>query len=238
MLDMSRFLEVCAQPCRRELSAKRSHLGKADTLEETPVNTARREAHEEIGLPYHHHNLPSPLQIEHLCELPAYCALTELGVRPCVAFLHTRDDTLNAEENLMPRLEPKEVAAIFSAPLPKFLSDRDDMGRDAKTGSEWYKGFWGTWFGTRGRVHQFNVSRSSKSGDAAQDDMYKVFGMTARMILDIARLAYAEDPSFEYEPHIGDENVLHKLLKSGRFRVEKTPGSLITGDDAAIVAKL
>ena len=137
----------------------------------------------------------------------------------------------------MPRLEPKEVAAIFSAPLPKFLSDRDNMGRDAKTGSEWYKGFWGTWFGLRGRVHQFSVPRSGKNGDAARD-IYKVFGITARMILDTARLAYAEDPSFEYEPHIGDEDVLRKLLKSGRFSVEKTPGSLITSDDAAVVAKL
>ncbi|MCJ1380378.1 hypothetical protein MMC17_003481 [Xylographa soralifera] len=237
MLDMSLSQEVCAQPFRKGQSAKRSRVGKADTLEETPIKTARREALEEIGLPCDERNLPSHLQLEHLCELPSYCALTELGVRPCVAFLHTGDDALNAEEGLMPRPEPKEVAAIFCAPLPKFLSDRDDMGRDAKTGSEWYKAFWGTWFNTRVRVHQFNVPRRSKERDAAQD-IYKVFGMTARMILDTARLAYAEDPSFEYEPRIGDENVLHKLLKSGRFSVEKTPGSLITSDDAAVVAKL
>ncbi|MCJ1287470.1 hypothetical protein MMC26_006822 [Xylographa opegraphella] len=212
--------------------------GKADNLEETPIKTARREALEEIGLPCNDRDLPSPLQIEHLCELPSYCALTELGVRPCVAFLHTGNDTSSAEESLMPRLEPKEVAAIFSAPLPRFLSDQDDMSRGANTGSEWYKGFWGTWFSTRGRVHQFCVPRSSENGGAAAHDIYKVFGMTARMILDTARLAYAEDPSFEHEPHIGDETVLRKLLTSGRFSVEKTPGSLITGDDAAIVAKL
>ncbi|MCJ1393848.1 hypothetical protein MMC18_006724 [Xylographa bjoerkii] len=211
--------------------------GKADTLEETPVRTARREALEEIGLPSNDRHFPPPFQLEHLCELPSYLALTELGVRPCVALLHTGDDISNAEERLMPRLEPKEVAAIFSAPLPKFLSDRDDMGRDSKTGSEWYKGFWGTWFSTRGRVHQFSVPRSSKSGDGAQE-IYKVFGMTARMILDTARLAYAEDPSFEYEPHVGDENVLRKLLKAGRLSGEKSPGSLITSDDVANAAKL
>ena len=154
-----------------------------------------------------------------------------------MAFLHTGDDTSNAEKSLVPRLEPKEVAAIFSAPLPKFLSDRDDMGRDANTGSEWYKGCWRTWFSTRGRVHQFSVPRGNTSGDATQN-IYQVLGMTARMILDTARLAYAEDPSFSYEPQIGDENMLRKLLESGRFSVEKIPGSSITSDDAAIIAKL
>ncbi|MCJ1316531.1 hypothetical protein MMC15_001852 [Xylographa vitiligo] len=213
------------------------HSPEADSLEETPIQTARREALEEIGLPFDDRNLPSPLQLEHLCELPSYCALTGLGVRPCVAFLHTGDDTSNAEKSLVPRLEPKEVAAIFSAPLPKFLSDRDDMGRDANTGSEWYKGCWRTWFSTRGRVHQFSVPRGSTSGDATQN-IYQVLGMTARMILDTARLAYAEDPSFSYEPQIGDENMLRKLLESGRFSVEKIPGSSITSDDAAIIAKL
>ncbi|MCJ1397040.1 hypothetical protein MMC11_000232 [Xylographa trunciseda] len=231
------LVENPSADCNRDAGHVSFPGGKADTLEETPIRIARREAEEECGLPCADRDIPPPFQLEHLCELPSYLALTELAVRPCVAFLHTGDDTSKAEESLMPRLEPKEVAAIFSAPLTKFLSDRDDMGRDAKTGSEWYKGFWGTWFSTRGRVHQFSVPRSTKNGNAAHD-IYKVFGMTARMILDTARLAYAEDPPFEYEPHIGDEDVLRKLLKSGRLSAEKSPGSLMSSDDAAIAAKL
>lgn len=211
--------------------------GKAEILEETPIKTARREAFEEIGLPNDSRKLPPPFKVEHLCELPSNLALTELGVRPCVAFLHTTYDSVDTEEILMPRLEPKEVSAIFSAPLRSFLSDRDDMGRDATTGSAWYKGHWGTRFSTRGRVHQFNVPKNGTDRDSA-DDSYKVFGMTARMLIDTARLAYAEDPTFEHEPHIGDEQVLRKLLESGRLSVEKQPGSQIIREDVVKAAKM
>ncbi|PTU17565.1 hypothetical protein P175DRAFT_0496278 [Aspergillus ochraceoroseus IBT 24754] len=42
--------------------------GKSDSLEETPFQTARREANEEIGLPNIHHHLPRPFAVQHLCE--------------------------------------------------------------------------------------------------------------------------------------------------------------------------
>ncbi|MCJ1477520.1 hypothetical protein MMC13_006192 [Lambiella insularis] len=215
----------------------RSPSQASDTLEETPIETARREALEEIGLPNDVHKLPAPFQVDHLCELPSNLALTELGVRPCVAFLHTGENPVDSEETLMPRLEPKEVSAIFFASLRSFLSDRDPRGRDAVTGSRWYQGREGTWFGTRGRVHQFNVPK--KGGNASlPEDSYKVFGMTARMLIDTARLAYAEEPSFEYEHHLGDEEVLRKLLNSGRLSAEKQSGSHITREDVAKAAKM
>jgi hypothetical protein len=48
-------------------------------------------------------------------------AKTELVVRPCVAFLHSYDpetgEDANVAERLLPRLDAREVAAVFSAPF-------------------------------------------------------------------------------------------------------------------------
>lgn len=117
-------------------------LGKADTPTETPAQTARREAFEEIGLPL---DTPrSPFHIEHLTELPLSMAVTNLVVRPCVALL--QDD----EGALMPRLDPKEVQSVFTVPLERFLGVRyggfegggDPEERD---GVGWYAGRWMPW---------------------------------------------------------------------------------------------
>jgi 8-oxo-dGTP pyrophosphatase MutT (NUDIX family) len=101
--------------------------GKADSLTETPFEVARREAHEEIGLPLTNTKLPPGYTIEHLCEMPANLAKTELGVRPCVAYLSpppfssasssssSSDSNNSVEETMIPRLDPKEVAA-YSQP--------------------------------------------------------------------------------------------------------------------------
>ncbi|KAI4709100.1 hypothetical protein J4E89_006502 [Alternaria sp. Ai002NY15] len=105
--------------------------GKADTLDESPWDVARREADEEIGLPMNEEKLRG-FTVEHLCELPANLAKTELGVRPCVAFLRPAEtssdvpassdtNSLSVEERLMPRLDPREVAAVFTAPFHNFL---------------------------------------------------------------------------------------------------------------------
>jgi 8-oxo-dGTP pyrophosphatase MutT (NUDIX family) len=94
--------------------------GKAEEGE-TAFECARREASEEIGLPRRAASLPSPFRIEQLCEMPTNLAKTELVVRPCVAFLHSYDPETgedgNVAEKLLPRLDAREVAAVFSAPF-------------------------------------------------------------------------------------------------------------------------
>lgn len=123
--------------------------GRADSLSETPIQTARREAKEEIGLPEHDEHLPRPFTVEHLCEFPANLARTELVVRPCVALLHSFDErtgeNADPEVSLIPRLDPREVAAVFTAPFRNFLSCRDmeDWGDGDPT--DWYKGAWTEW---------------------------------------------------------------------------------------------
>jgi 8-oxo-dGTP pyrophosphatase MutT (NUDIX family) len=136
--------------------------GRADTLAETPFQTARREAKEEIGLPEIGQPLPRPFSVEHLCELPANLAKTEVVVRPCVALLHSYDSAtgMNAdpEVSLIPQLDAREVAAVFTAPFHSFLHLKQD-GRDSE---DWYRGSWSRWHNSnwRSRLNPLSLSLS------------------------------------------------------------------------------
>lgn len=89
--------------------------------------TARREAEEEIGLPSDDEQLPSGYTVEKLAELPANLAMTELGVMPCVAWLRSLSKDADIAKDLLPRLDAREVAAVFTAPFEQFLKQRDDV---------------------------------------------------------------------------------------------------------------
>ncbi|KAF2468229.1 uncharacterized protein BDR25DRAFT_290959 [Lindgomyces ingoldianus] len=260
--------------------------GKADSLSETPFDTARREAYEEIGLPTTNTKLPPGFKVEHLCELPANLAKTELGVRPCVAFLcpssppsssassgsgfsSAAPSSSPVEEKMIPRLDPKEVAAVFTAPFHNFLRKTwaaEAPGPLQKNGKpeKWYRGSWTDWHESRWRMHNFYIPKPSQSpsqmreksplpdsqaeGDAARynlrtrkkvgkaeepnplDDLatFRVFGMTARILVDAARVAYGEEPEFEHNSHFGDEDMIGRLLKIGRLSEIRKKGEELT----------
>ncbi|KAK0119063.1 hypothetical protein ONS95_007925 [Cadophora gregata] len=224
--------------------------GKADTLEEKPFDIARREACEEIGLPRDDSKIPRPFRIEHLCQLPFSFAKTALAVRPCVAFLHSDDNggekAASVEDSMIPRLDAKEVAAVFSAPFHNFLREQDEVQEgDQIVGKkeDWYAGQWLDFHGTQWRMHNFYVPinnqkvtkpKMREGGQAAiaeqldeeEDEgmmRYKVWGMTARMLVDAARLAYGEEPEFEHNTHFGDEPMIDNLYNMNRLG-EKIPG--------------
>ncbi|QMW25531.1 hypothetical protein G4B84_000776 [Aspergillus flavus NRRL3357] len=236
--------------------------GRADSLEETPFQTARREAHEEIGLPDNDQSLPQPFVVEHLCELPANLARTELVVRPCVALLHSYDEKTgqdaDPEVTLIPKLDAREVAAVFTAPFHNFLrmSDEGDWGGSP---SDWYQGAWTEWHQSNWRMHQFfvpvrpqSVVRPRTANQQQKDAVnaleekeksgvltrYRVFGMTARMLVDVARVAYAEEPEFEHNSHFGDERLIAQLRKMGRLSPLRKSGDILTREDMEKAAKL
>ena len=233
--------------------------GKADTLTETPFETARREAFEEIGLPVDY--LPSPFRVEHLCEFPSHLAVTEQGVRPCVAFLHT-DGSMNANksssasrsptaddgeksgqgdavtgESLIPNLNTSEVAAVFSCPFHRFISPRIEQTQEESPIR--YRGQWNNWNGVKWRMHNFFIPKTylgttkrkhqeestnrGVSGDI-EESSYKVWGLTARILIDSARIAYDEDPDFEFMEGIGEEPMLQRLWNRGRLKSERQQG--------------
>ncbi|KAJ9669228.1 8-oxo-dGTP diphosphatase [Coniosporium apollinis] len=262
--------------------------GKADALTETPFQTARREAYEEIGLPLSDAKLPPPFRVEHLTELPANLAKTELAVRPCVAFLSAKPGATSTssnkmpsvEETMIPRLDAKEVAAVFTAPFHNFLRSKDEDEDAVRYSSasaaefpgaeaagfpaEWYQGTWTDWHESRWRMHNFFVpvggqsvarprSKKGKGGEAASPEekeqvetadalahlnRFRVFGMTARILVDAARVAYAEEPDFEHNSHFGDEEMIARLLRAGRLSAERKRGQELTREDLRAAAKL
>ncbi|KAL2353155.1 NUDIX hydrolase domain-like protein [Cryomyces antarcticus] len=254
--------------------------GKADALSETPFQTARREAYEEIGLPLTDTKLPPPFKVEHLTELPANLAKTELGVRPCVAFLSasssaSSEPAPDVEKTMLPRLDAKEVAAVFSAPFHNFLRAADEASYASAPAStfpgieaagfpaDWYKGTWTNWHESRWRMHNFYVpvagqtvtkpkpSHPHKTQAAMpyqqQQDVvdhleglsrYRVFGMTARILVDAARVAYAEEPEFEHNAHFGDEEMIGRLMRMGRLGGVRRRDDELTREDLIAAAKL
>jgi 8-oxo-dGTP pyrophosphatase MutT (NUDIX family) len=278
--------------------------------------TARREAFEEIGLPLEDDKLPTGYSIEHLTELPANLAMTELGVRPCVAYLKTPEATEknkrpDVARDILPKLDAREVAAVFTAPFHNFLKEKDvDLETRRQVPGEWYKGSWHTWQETAWRMHQFHVpvtpatvflartptrytdprpsssppSTKEDAGkgseaparpasstlqpplpkrfyanapDALQQPRYRVFGMTARILADCARVAYGEEPEYEHNSNFGDgmsirygkstsrstltsylsEHMIARLLKIGRLSPVKKDGDILTRDVMVEAAK-
>lgn len=258
--------------------------------------TARREAWEEIGLPMDDSKLPSPFRIEHLCYLPMNLARTELVVRPCVAFLHADHraksssptsstdgdkDVPTADEALIPRLNAKEVAAVFTAPFHNFLrandevTQKEDGSQEKPPPGKWYEGSWTNWHEEPWRMHFFyvpiNNQRVAKPGsrpkaleegrsaddnknaanpeddedlpnptavltpggdeEMEEEQRYKVWGMTARILVDAATVAYGEEPEFEHNSHFGDERMIMGLDKLGMLGDKKKKGSVFTQED-------
>lgn len=257
--------------------------GKADSLSETPFDTARREAYEEIGLPLSDAKLPPPFRVEHLCQLSANLARTELGVRPCVAFLSANPTPASSstatgypsatvpsiESTLIPRLDPKEVAAVFTAPFRNFLRKTDELPRHSSSASaeqgpgvepaglpaEWYRGGWTDWHKSRWHMHNFyvpvagqtvtrprpKISRPSRPEEVDPLDgltRFRVFGMTARILVDAARVAYDEEPEFEHNAHFGDEDMIGRLLKIGRLTEKKGEKDKLTRGHLREAAKI
>lgn len=231
--------------------------GRADEGEEA-FQTARREASEEIGLSPIGTQLPPPFKIEHLCEMPTNLAKTELVVRPCVAFIHSHDPETGLDasvaDKLLPVLDAREVAAVFSAPFRNFLHNEDLPSQEKLPGQprNWYKGMWTDWHQSRWRMHNFfvpvtnqTVAKPKKTEGQKQAadhlaslDRYRVFGMTARILVDAARYAYNQEPTFEHNSHFGDEDMIVRLRRIGRLGEYRKSTDELSKEDLAKAASL
>lgn len=236
-------------------------------------------------------------------------AKTEIAVRPCVALLApvgmdttgtltskekekegsggNRDGEVkvsDVEEKMLPRLDPKEVAEVFTVPFHDFLDagagthtpggggkenepeTKERMTNDKEEEKEkdkqtLYTGSWLPFHDRKWRMHNFYVPRlppvssrlppppspspsnttttivtttssspspssSSKEGESPPPPdpalYHRVWGMTARILVDAARVAYGADPEvFEFNTHFGDEEVLGRYLERNRGKLEK-----------------
>jgi len=61
-----------------------------------------------------------------------------------------------------------------------------------------------------------------------------VFGMTARILVDAARVAFGREPTFEHNSHFGDEDMIGRMVREGKMgeKVRKGAGGVgIVGDE-------
>jgi 8-oxo-dGTP pyrophosphatase MutT (NUDIX family) len=193
--------------------------GKADFYSETPYITARREAWEEVGFPIDDKVLTDRgYEIEHLTTLPAYLSRNLLVVRPVVAYLthHSCKGEYNEIVDIpgivdLCNYNSAEVHAVFSVPLHKFLENK----------SGWYSAKNVNWGGLNWNQHWFQAIRSHKH--VGEPGWYSVWGLTANMVLDVARLAFGEEPSMPHRPpgKFGDEQLIEALHKHGLLPAER-----------------
>ena len=62
--------------------------------------------------------------------------------------------------------------------------------------------------------------------------------MTARILVDCARVAYGEEPEYEHNSHFGDEAMIEKLLKMGRLQPVKAESDGLTREVMQKAAKV
>ena len=74
--------------------------------------------------------------------------------------------------------------------------------------------------------------------EQGQVPRYRVFGMTARILVDAARVAYQQEPEFEHNSHFGDEAMIAKLRRLGRLGAVRKHSDELTRETMEKAAKL
>lgn len=146
---------------------------------------------------------------------------------------------MDIENLLIPRLDPKEVAAVFSVPFESFLHSKLPIQETDSAEQVWYKGKLQSWYGRDWYMHEFfspvKSTMSNIKADLAQRDPereehipsdahYRIWGMTARILVDAARAAYGREPDFECCEESGDEDMISALWEHGMLRGERVAG--------------
>ncbi|KIP11044.1 hypothetical protein PHLGIDRAFT_64468 [Phlebiopsis gigantea 11061_1 CR5-6] len=157
--------------------------GKMDETDKDVIETAYREAFEEVGLPLDNPNIHT------LCVLRPFVAYTKLLVSPVVALL----TDLSLLDNLVPA--QGEVDVIFDHPLEAFLEpslsageNLVDINSELWPSNESFYNFtdsqWPLLGGSDYRMHRFRSSASA------------IKGLTAEILIMAAVIAYDRSPAY------------------------------------------
>jgi hypothetical protein len=104
------------------------------------------------------------------------------------------------------------------------MSMLPDPGGNGDDSTAWYAGQWIEWHGSSWRMHNFYVPSASQRVAWAEPpattmtmNRFRVFGMTARILVDAARVAFGRDPEFKHNANLGDEDIIGELLRQGKL---------------------
>ena len=140
---------------------------------------AFRECHEEIGLDMHAHIEDGRAEV--LAVLDPVLSKHLLSVTPVVVYLKD----VRALSDLNISLSQEEVSACFTAPIDLFLKDDGYDCQDVEL------------LGYDVRVHGWMYSaRDAVAEGSSVDSGYRIWGLTAWIMIDIAMLATRVSPAF------------------------------------------
>lgn len=91
---------------------------------------------------------------------------------------------------------------------------------------------------TRSKDQKLAVDQLEEQEKSGHLTRYRVWGMTARILVDAAWLAYDQEPEFEHNSHFGDEEMITKLKRMGRLSAVRKPGDELTRETMQKAAKL
>lgn len=181
--------------------------GKRDPSDGDDVDTALREAEEEIGLPAG--------EVQVVCRLVPIISKVGrdgsdlsghqlLWVRLCLTGLHlVQQSGLLVtpvvgfiDESFCPSPNPAEVSDVFTVPLDFFTSDKDHHAIHGAAG-------------TTGQLHSFHFV------DPDSGSRYHIFGLTAMFAILVAALALRKKPQFDVvfdpeDPLLFFQQLLHR----------------------------
>ncbi|KAG0368717.1 NUDIX hydrolase domain-like protein [Gamsiella multidivaricata] len=195
--DLEVILTVRASTLRTNAGDSAFPGGKVDPEDVDLIATAKREAFEEVRL--------ATSESQTLTILTPVLSRHFQVVTPVVVYcpaMTTADLSL-----LYPN--PGEVAAIFTVPLEYFLSPRPED----------HKSFDMQWMIAEYRIHRFERCGSSNyilgepdktiKSDASTPS-WPVYGMTAGVLIEVAKIAYQREPDFEpYSPNqVRDDSLM------------------------------
>lgn len=213
--------------------------GKVDDELESPMQCARRETEEEIGISRHNETLRKlyDCEIREMKVLPSYMAGTLLAVAPCVGFLHWDDRKLNfVEEQSLDslRLNPGESASVFSVPLRDFIQPRPtglpllECVKQSHTRVKWGNMPWDLRRFIFPTFSEQEVSWLSDVEDlsppSSEDDNQEsgktrmatrnCWGLTANILHDLAEIVYMN----EQTKVIGHEDMIWASYQNGQMK--------------------
>ncbi|GAV55301.1 hypothetical protein ZYGR_0AS06250 [Zygosaccharomyces rouxii] len=213
--------------------------GKADSAEETFETVARREAQEEIGLPEDPEALREKfnMKIEHIClEIPCYLSRTFLSVKPLVCLLSNfehkglKEDLPLDGSRFTAALNPGETASIFSVPLMDMIAHLlpEDSGyRKEYIDRKEYFPRWGELNWPLRHYYYpaenpYDVSWLNDIEDNSSCDEFErtqgqrdLWGLTAKILYDVARVAQGMVTSNNEKFDIGHEELIYGLKEFG-----------------------